>query len=155
MTGSVVPLMLWTMAEYCVGIIAGSVPPCRALVMQMIHEFRSKAPPNVNTAGFQNSRSGHSFLLKSLRKIASPVSRSRARAGREVSWELKDSKIFHRYSIMKLWNRKHDRSISQDRSRDNILPLHTMPSARSKTGILKTVDVNVDTGEAGSGVTAD
>lgn len=132
-----VSLLIWSTAEYCVGIIAGSVPPCRALVLQMIREFKSKAPPNVNTVGFQNSRSGHSSLLKRLPKVANPFSRSRARASPEWSGELKDSKTFQRYIPMKPWNRKHNRSVSQDSSRDNILPLHTMPSARSKTGILK------------------
>ena len=120
----------------------------------MIREFRSKAPPNVNTAGSQHSHSGLSSLLKKLLKIANPFSRSRTRARPEVSGELKDSKIFQRYSLLKPWNRKPDRSVSQDSGRENILPLHTMPSARLKTGILKTVDFNVGTYEAGSGVTA-
>ncbi|KAM0805601.1 hypothetical protein BDR22DRAFT_884584 [Usnea florida] len=149
-----VALLIWSTAEFCVGIIAGSIPPCRALVMQMIYEFRNKAPPNVNTAGFQNPRSGHRFLLKSLPKIANPFSKSRARARPEVSGELNDSRIFRRYFLMEPWNRKHNRSVSQESGRENILPLHTIPNARLKTGILKTVDVNVGTGETGSGVTA-
>ena len=143
--------MLWTMAEYCVGIIAGSIPSCRALVMQMVHEFRSKAPPKVNTVGLQNSRSGYSSLLRILPRIAHPFSRSRARARPEVSGELEDSKNFQRYIPTKPWNRKHNQFFRQDSGRENILPLHTMPSARLKTGILKTVDVNVGTGETGSG----
>ena len=147
-------MLIWSIAEFCVGIIAGSVPPCRALVMQMIHEYRSKAPPNVNTAGFQNPRFGHSCLPKILPKIANPFSRSRTRAPPDVSGEFKDSKIFQRYSLMEPWNRKHNRSVSQESGREHILPLHTIPKARLKTGILKTVDVNVGTGETGSGINA-
>ena len=144
-------MILWTMAEYCVGIIAGSVPPCRALVIQMVLKFRSKAPPNVNTFRSQNSRSGHSSLLRSLSKIANTFSWSRARASSEVSDELRDSENFQRCTPMKPWNRKYKRPVSQDSGRENILPLHTMPSASLQTKILKTVDVNVGTGEDGSG----
>ena len=140
------------MAEYCVGIIAGSVPPCRALVIQMIHQFRGEAPARKNTVGVPNTRFRHSSLHECLSKITIVFSWSRARANPKASGELKNSKNL--YIPMKPWNRKHNRFFRQDSGRENILPLHTMPSARLKTGILKTVDVNVGTGETGSGGTA-
>lgn len=51
---------------------------------------------------------------------------------------------------MKPWNKELNRPVSQDSSREQILPLHNMPSASLKTGILKTVDVDVGNGEDSS-----
>ena len=120
----------------------------------MVHKFGSKTPPKVTFVGVPNTRSGRSSLLKDSSKINHTFSWSRARTSSGASGELKDSKRIQRYVTKKPWNMKHNRSDSQDSGRENILPLHTIPSARLETGILKTVDVNVGTGETGSGGTA-
>lgn len=119
----------------------------------MLHKFRGQAPPNENTIGVP--RSGHSYLLKSLSKITNALSWSRTRASPEVSGDSKNSKNSQkRYVAMKPWNKELNRPVSQDSSREQILPLHNMPSASLKTGILKTVDVDVGNGEDGSGLAA-
>ena len=141
----------WTTAEFCVGIIAGSIPPCRVLVVQILRKLRGEAPPNENTIGVPNTRSGHSSLLKSLSKITNAFSWNRTRASPEASGDSKGSKNSQkRYIPMKPWNKELNRPVSQDSSREQILPLHNMPSASLKTGILKTVDVDVGNGEDSS-----
>ena len=149
MIGDAVTLEIWTFAEFSVGVIAGSIPPCRGLVVQTLRKMRGEAVPKKNTLGVPRSRSGHGYLFKSFSRITDALSRIRGTP--EVSTDLKGSKSTpKRHQPMKPWEREANRAVSQDSGRDIILPLHDMQSASSKEGILRTIDVHVDTGGADS-----
>ncbi|KAM0801648.1 hypothetical protein BDR22DRAFT_971869 [Usnea florida] len=112
-------LASWTFAEFSVGIIAGSIPPCRVLVLQILYRFGGKAPSNENTDKAPSSRSGLSFPLKSLSRTTNTSSRSQSNAEAP-----EDSQ--KRYIPAKLWNREATRAASQDSGREYILPLHSV-----------------------------
>ena len=146
-------MRIWSSAEYFVGIIAGSIPPCRSLFLQTVQKFiRANTSPPSNkemsaTAGaLSNPRSGSSLFFYSLKTLSSsihnaPFSRSRA-PGSGIS---SGSRRLQKHHIpMKVWNVETKRSRSQDSGRENILPLHGGTSPDS-AGIWKTVDVRVGT----------
>lgn len=145
-TGNGVALGEWTFAESSVGIIAGSIPPCRAFVLQTLRKFRGEASPNGNTIVVPNFRSGRSYLLKSLSRVTNALFRSRASP--KASGVSKGSKNSQKqYTSTNPWNRETIRAASQDSERESILLLHTARNASLETGIMKTVDVRVGTGE--------
>lgn len=148
-------LSVWTSAEFSVGIIAGSIPPCRTFVLQAVHKFTGEAPPSGDAYGVPNSRrSGYLYPFKSLARITNRYSWSRASP--EVSGGSKGSKISQKkYIPLKPWNMEANRAVSHDSGRESMLPLHSMPKANLESGILKTVDVRVRTGEVDSGPAAD
>ena len=139
----------WTFAEYSVGVIAGSIPPSRALVVQILRKMRGEAVPNKNMLGVPKPRSGHGYVLKRFSRI--PDASSQIRGTPEVSTHSKGSKnTTKRCQPMKPWEREAIRAVSQDSGRESILPLHNMQSASSNEGISGTVDVHVDTCRADS-----
>ena len=149
--GDNVALATWSSAEYFVGIITGSIPPCRMLVLQWIPKFRSEAPPNEGTTGISNSRSSYFYSLKDFSRITDAFPRSRATSP-ETSRGSKGSRNSQKkYIPMKPWNMEANRAFSQDSGRESILPPHSVSRAKPETGILKTVDVRVRTcGDDGS-----
>lgn len=143
-------MSIWTSAEYSVGIIAGSIPPCRTLVLGTVHKFRGKAPPNENENAVPSSRSGQFYTLKSLARITNAFTRSRASP--EASGSSRGSKSSQKkYIPMKPWSREAIRAVSHDSGRESFLPLHSVPKANLESGILKTVDVRVGSAEDDSG----
>ena len=120
-------MAIWSSAEYYVGIIVGSIPPCRALVLQTVHNFRDKASRNEKTTGVSSPRSGYFYSLQN----SSRGSRS----------------LQKNHIPMRPWNVKANRALSQDSGRESILPLHSVSGANPDTGIWKTVDVRVGTSE--------
>ena len=149
-------MAIWSSAEYFVGIIAGSIPPCRALVLQTVHKFRGKAslsktPDSEATTGVSSHRSGQLYSLQKLSNIANALFWSRA-PDPEMSRGSRGSRSLRNNHIpMKPWNMKANRTLSEDSGRDSILPLHSVSEANQDTGIWKTVDVRVATsGEDGN-----
>ena len=142
--GKFITLGSWTFAEFSVAMIAGSIPPCRVFVLQIIYNLRGDAASNEDMS--PNSRSGHSFPLKSLSRITTAVSRSRASAeAPRVSKGPKRSQ--KKYVSAKRWSREANRPVSQESGRESILPLHSVPEPSLETGVLRTVDVEVGTSE--------
>lgn len=138
-----VALAIWSSAEYFVGIIAGSIPPCRMLVLQWIPKFRGEAPPNEGTTGISNPRSSYFYSLKHFSRITNAFSRGRATVP-ETSRGWKGSRNSQKnYIPMRPWNVEANRAFSQDSGRESILPFHSVSRANPETGILKTVDVRV------------
>ena len=139
----------WSAAEYSVGIIAGSIPPCRALVLQMIRKFRGEATPNENPYGVPRPHSGYFYSFKSLARIANAL--SWVKASPEASEDSEGSKNSQKkYTPLRPWNLEANRAISQDSGRECILPLHNVPRANLESGILKTIVVRVGTAEDNS-----
>lgn len=136
------PLALWSHAEYTLGIIAGSIPPCRSLVLQIVRKVRGEAPPSEDIYGVPKSPSGRYYTPKSLARITNGFSRSRASPG--ASESSRGSKNLQKsYTPLRPWNREANRTVSHDSGRESILPLHNLPKSNLKSGILKTVDVRV------------
>ena len=133
-------------AEPSVGIIAGSIPPCRAFVLQMLRKVRGQAAPNKNTTGASNSRSGHRYIFKRLSRITNALSWSRANP--HAPGNLQGSRILQKnYVPTNPWDREGNRAASQDSGRELILPLYKVPDANLESGKIKTVDLTVRTGE--------
>lgn len=142
-------MAIWSSAEYYVGIIAGSIPPCRALVLQTVHKFRSKASSSETTIGASSShRSGYSHSLQTLSNIITALSYRRAPSPElsRGSGSLRKDHI-----LMKPWNMKANRAPSQDSARESILPLHSVSGTTPDTKIWKTVHVTVGTPTSGDG----
>ena len=135
-------MSIWTSAEYFVGIIAGSIPPCRALALQTVHKFRGKASSSETTSGGSSRRSGYFYSPKKLSNITNALSWSRVPSS-EMSGGSRNSRKTN--IPMKPWNTKANRALSQDRGRESILTFHTVSGAISDTRIWKTVDVRVGT----------
>ena len=112
----------WTFAEFSVGIIAGSIPPCRAFVLQTLHNFRGEAPSNDNMIDTPNSRFGHSFPLNSFSRIVNASSRSQVDTGAPGRFPAR------------VWNREANRAASQESGRESILPLHNALKPSSEVG---------------------
>ena len=144
-------MAIWTSAEYYVGIIAGSIPPCRALVLQTVHKFTAKATTNEKTTGVSSSRSSYFYSLRNFSKITNAFSRSRA-TDPETSRGSRGSRSLQKnYIPMKPWNMNANRALSQDSGRESILPSHSVSNENPETGIWKTVDVRVGAfGDEGS-----
>lgn len=137
-------MAIWSSAEYYVGIIAGSIPPCRALVLQTVHKFRGKASIS-ETTGVSSLRSGYFSLLQKLSNITNALSWSRAPSP-EMSRGSRGSRSLKKNHIpMKPWNMKANRAPSQDSARESILPLHGVSGANPDPGVWKTVHVRVGT----------
>lgn len=155
--GDNIILAIWSSAEYFVGIIAGSIPPCRALVLQTVHKFRGKASSSERTPGASSPRSSYFYSPQKFSRITQAWSRSRA-SSPGVSGGSRGSRSLRTNHIpLKPWNMKTNRTISQDSGRESILPLQSESGANPDTAIWKTVDVRVGTsgtsGEDGSPAT--
>lgn len=128
-------MAIWTSAEYYVGIIAGSIPPCRALVLRTVHKFIGKASLSEATTGVSSHRSGYFYSLQKLSNVINALSWSRAPSP-EMSRGSKASRSLRKDHIpMKPWNVKAKRALSQDSGRDSILPLHSVSGTNADTGI--------------------
>ena len=144
--GDNVALATWSSAEYFVGIIAGSIPPCRVLVLQTVHRFRGETLPNAKTSSASSSRSGHFYSLKNFSRVTNAFAWSRATTGPDTSRGSRGSRNLRKtYIPMQPWNMDANRALSQDSGRESILPLHSVSRGNPETGILKTVDVRVGT----------
>ena len=114
--------------------------------MQTLHKLRGKATSNENLFVAPTSRFGHGFPLRSLSRITTAISRSRASAeATRVSKGPRSSQ--KKYVSAKRWSRGANRPVSQESGRESILPLHRVPEPSLETGILRTVDVEVGTDE--------
>ena len=68
----------WTCAELYIGIIVGSIPPCRVLFLKIWASAKSKPGPAENTIGQPNSSgSGRSIILDNLSRVGRALTRSR------------------------------------------------------------------------------
>lgn len=146
--GTKVPLASWSFAEFSVAMVAGSIPPCRALVLQTLHKFRGEAPSDENLVDRPNNRFGHNFPLNIFPKITNASSRSQGSAKGPLDSERK-------YMSASLWNRKATRAGSLDSGREHILPLHKVVKPSSETGVQLIVEVTVGTGEDDTGFAAE
>lgn len=144
-------MAIWSSAEYYVGIIAGSIPPCRALVLQTVNKFRGKASPSERITGVSSPRSGYFYSPQKFSSVTNALFRSRAPSP-ETSRGSRGSRSLRKNHIpMKPWNMKANRALSQDSGRESILPVHSVSGANPDTGIWKTVDVKVgNSGDDGS-----
>ena len=142
-------LAIWSSAEYFVGIIAGSIPPCRAFVLQMANKIQGKTSSNEESTGVMSPRSGYFYLLPNFSRISNAFSRNREQLSSETSRGPGGSKSFQKdHTAMEPWNvLKVERALSQDSGRESILPRHSMSGtgANPDTGIWKTVDIRVGT----------
>ena len=135
---------IWSFAELSVAVIAGSIPPCRALAVQTLCKMRGEVVPNKNTPVVPKARSRHGYLLKRFSNI--PDALSRIRGIPEASTDSNGSRgTLKRYQPTTSWERETNRAASQESGRDSILPLYSMQSPSSEEGIPRTFDVNVDT----------
>ena len=143
--GDNIILAIWSSAEYYVGIIAGSIPPCRALVLQTVHKFRDKASPSGGTPGVSSPRSSYFYTPQKFSSITQAWSRSRASSPGMSSGSRGSRSLRNNNIPLKPWNMKANRTISEDSGRESILPLHSESAANPDTGIWRTVDVRVGT----------
>ena len=138
-------MAIWSSAEYYVGIIAGSIPPCRALVLQTVNKFRGKASSSETTSGVSSHRSSYFYSLQKLSNVINALPWSQAPSP-EMSRGSRGSRSLRKDHIpMKSWDMRANRALSQDSGRESILPLHSVSGANPDTGIWKTVDIRVGT----------
>ena len=112
----------WTFAEFSVGIIAGSIPPCRAFVLQTLYKFSGETLSNDNIIDTPKSRFGHSFPLNNFSRITDASSRSQVDTGAPGRFPAK------------VWNRAANRAASQESGGESILPLHNVHKPNSEIG---------------------
>ena len=116
--GNGIALANWSFAECSVAIIAGSIPPCRALVLQTVRKFGGETPPNENVIGVPKSRLGHSY-----QRFTNALSRIRA-SPKAFGGSKGLGSSQKKYNPTKLWFGEASRTVSQDSRRNIILPLY-------------------------------
>ncbi|KAM0804621.1 hypothetical protein BDR22DRAFT_817709 [Usnea florida] len=134
-------LAIWSSAEYFVGIIAGSIPPCRALVLQTARNFRGKASSSEATSGVSKHRSGNFYSLQKLSNMTNALHWAQAPNSKTSRGSRGSRGLRKNHIPMKPWDMKANRALSQDSGSESILPLQNVSGANPDTGIWKTVDV--------------
>ena len=146
-------MAIWSSAEYHVGMIAGSIPPCRSLVVDTFRKVTGgkDSPHNEKTtAGVSSSSSSRSGKFYSIRHFSARVTDSfdPSRApGSDMSRGGSRILLQKIHRTMPPWNMKANRGLSQDGETESILPLHhSVAGTNLDTAIgKKTVDVRIGT----------
>ncbi|MCJ1233939.1 hypothetical protein MMC14_001897 [Varicellaria rhodocarpa] len=100
-TFDIIPLAEWGFAEVFLGIIFGSIPPCRALLLRIMAKWRGKSVPDEeNTLGARAPKSGRTYLFSTLSRISKPFSqKSRlSRSTKNSDWQRISRDNTHEYS---------------------------------------------------------
>lgn len=121
---AILPLALWADSELRIGVIVGSIPPCRSFVMEKISQIRTK------TRSFSSGRSERPSILS---KVTSFLSKSSAGTP-EVSQGSYNSKT----------SRKQAEWVDEGTRNSSIVPLTELPEDTSGR-IVKTVGYQVHT----------
>ena len=131
--GDLVSLADWTIAEYSIGIVVGSVPPCRTLFLQIASIFGIGKPRDRNTTSLQTSTSDSNLLTRFISNVSTVFSRSKP----------PPSNTKEQFSISKHWGNRNRRRNSLE-SEGSILPLRNVAvPSKAEAGIIKTVDFQV------------
>lgn len=137
-TWSIIPLDIWTNAEFHIGIIAGSLPPCRVLYLRFVSRFRDRRlQRGANFSGGQSSRSGYSHILYLLSRVKGSFAKTPSNTpGSSTSYRLDETRG---------WLGKRTAGPSRDTESDrSVLPLHHTMDHSSNIDIMKTVEIAVD-----------
>lgn len=126
--GTIVPLGIWTNAEFRIGIIAGSLPPCRILYLRTLSRIRGDKPHDrENTWGVGSSRSSRSYFVRNISKFNKSFSRKRSNPA--------SSSKSHRPSQRSSWNIKRTMDSKRDNGSDrSILPIYDQAALGSNLG---------------------
>ena len=76
-TWAIIPIGLWTEAEFYIGIITGSLPACRGLFLRLVAKARSQPPPATEDTFGRRFGSGRSYMLQSLSRVGRLLTGSR------------------------------------------------------------------------------
>ena len=116
-TGDLATLQIWSYAEISIGIVCGSLPPCRTFLRNLGSKLRKTIYPHENTTSIPGSASTRSFLRKSLSKLSIVSSRSQSGPG----------SFDEPFPTTMYLGRPDIRRISHD-SGGSLLPLHHSPA---------------------------